>query len=284
MGHAGVQNIQPNPRGQGGGVGGGITKGALQHLVRGTNEVLVKTVSRSNPSSRRSSPASRPTSPYAHNSRQSSPPSRRSSFDVGPNTTMSTTLSYDVLDQSDSDLTATPDAITSLEDGTNTKRDDPESNLKCEQNKQEREEKLAVLECKENVGQNDGHSQNLMQGEDVTDFRHDIRTAPSVTISDTVVAPVYKNGKPVQEDTPLQVAAKKGHHRARFHIRESSKSVKETTKSEDSGSEDERRGRKKVGKSFREVRRMGLDLMEEVREKGREVRAWTAHKLPHLHR
>lgn len=195
---------------------------------------------------------------------------------------MSTTLSYDVIDQSDSDLTETHEARTNLEDGT--KRDAPESNVRREQNKREREEKLAVLEYKEKIGENDGASQNSIQGEDVTDFKHNKRPAQSVTISDTVVAPAYKkNGKPIQEDTPLKVAAKKGHTRARFHIRESSKSLKETARSDDSGSEDERR-RKKVGKSFREVRRMGLDLMEEVREKGREVRAWTAHKLPHLHR
>ncbi|KAK3885465.1 hypothetical protein Pcinc_010323 [Petrolisthes cinctipes] len=290
VGHAGVQNNQPSPRGQGGGVGGGISKGALQHLVRGTNEVLVSTVSRSNPSSRCSSPVSRPTSPYTHTtappSQQSSPPSRRSSFGAGPNTTMSTTLSYDVLHPSDSDLTARPETETTLDDDNITKRVDSESNVKSKQIKGEREKKTAEFEYKWNAlgNSSDGASQNSMQGQDVTDFRHSSRTAPSVTMSDTDITSVYKkNGKPSQEDTPLRQPTKKSNAKARFHLHES-KSLKETVRSEDSGSEDERRNRKKVGKSFREVRRMGLDLMEEVREKSREVRAWTAHKLPHLHR
>lgn len=39
-----------------------------------------------------------------------------------------------------------------------------------------------------------------------------------------------------------------------------------------------------VGKSIREVKRMGLDLVEEVKEKGRGMRAWTANKIPQLQR
>lgn len=40
----------------------------------------------------------------------------------------------------------------------------------------------------------------------------------------------------------------------------------------------------KMGRSIREVKRMGLDLVEEVKEKGRGVRAWTANKIPQLQR
>lgn len=86
------------------------------------------------------------------------------------------------------------------------------------------------------------------------------------------------DSSPEAEGIPLQ--SRKLASKPKF-IRRDSKFPRELIAQLQTSSDDEE---EKTGKSFRDVKKMGIDLVEEVREKSREVRAWTASKLPHLQR
>ncbi|XP_071527642.1 phospholipase D2-like isoform X2 [Panulirus ornatus] len=220
IGHAGVQATPARP---------GAQKGALQHLVRGANEVLVNTVTCSAPSS------------------------RRGSFETSTleDTTHSKTDSSILLNSCKSELCRTLDH--------NTSRD---------------------------ISENPPMVFRL--GEDTTDDSDTVRTEVPVDESESKdPKDKVNNGKTVQvssvvETIPLEPITKKLNTKARFFKRDS-KLPKDAACSNELSSDEEHRERR-MGKSFKEVKRLGMDLVEEVKEKGREVRAWTAQKLPQLHR
>ncbi|KAK8734536.1 hypothetical protein OTU49_005869 [Cherax quadricarinatus] len=239
IGHAGVQGSPSHQK---------ILGGALQHLVRGTNEVLVNTVTRS-----------------ASNS-------RRTSLDASycGDTTQSTIASS---------------LFINLDESLKRSTENPESH-----------DENPPLICGIGVDTVDhsGADENTVNrggvGVDTADrsgacadtSAHDDGAKKERAADETII-----NGKSVQvsevvETIPLEPYAKRSNTKSKF-FKHDSKYLKEPSNLSDMSSEDEHReGR--MGKSFREVKKIGMELVEEVKEKGREVRAWTAHKLPHLHR
>ncbi|XP_045604222.1 phospholipase D1 isoform X2 [Procambarus clarkii] len=218
IGHAGVQ---ASPVRQ------GILGSALQQLVRGTNEVLMNTVNRSTPSSRRTS----------------------LDASVCGNTTQSTTASSLFLNPNESESPKRSD-------------ESPERNVA---------ENASVVHGEDTVD----HSGTV--GIEMTAHKTSSEDAKN-NISNEKIS----GESTAIESMPLQSSAKTLNAKSRFFRREP-KSVKDPSQLSDQSSDDEQR-EGKMGKSFREVRKIGLELVEEVKEKGREVRAWTAHKLPQLHR
>lgn len=91
-----------------------------------------------------------------------------------------------------------------------------------------------------------------------------------------------KNGQQSSETIPLQTTSRKSNGKPRF-LRRDSKVQKDAITLNDLNSDDDANDGR-TGKSFRDVKRIGIDLVEEVREKSREMRAWTALKFPHLQR
>lgn len=216
VGHAGVQVTTSQPS----------LMGALQHLVRGTNEVLVNTVT-------------------------SAPSSRKASLDatVIANVTQSTNVSSENLEPSDT-----------------------ESMDKLESDKLNHVDSPAVVNG---------------PGLDTVDKTECLSTEPFKEVDPQDPKNGVNNSKNVQrlsavENIPLQHTSKKSTGKPRFFSRES-QVPKDFTIPSNSNSDDETNDGR-TGKSFRDVRRMGIDLVEEVREKSREMRAWTASKLPQLQR
>lgn len=125
-------------------------------------------------------------------------------------------------------------------------------------------------------------------GEDIIDRSNTIRTeVPMGETESKDPKNTVNNGKSVQvssvvETIPLHPVTKKLNVKTRFFKREP-ELPKDATSSNELSSDEDHRDRR-MGKSFKEVKKLGMDLVEEVKEKGREMRAWTAQKLPHLHR
>lgn len=199
----------------------------MQQLVRGTNEVLVNTVT-------------------------SAPSSRKTSLDVTVvgNMTQSTNVSSENLNSSDA-------APTERIDSDNA--DHAENPPAVKEPAEDTTDKIGCVatDLPRNVT-------------DVQDPKDDVNNLKNVQLSSPV------------ETMPLQPTLKKSNGKPRF-FRYDSKVPKDATVPNELHSDDEVNDRR-MGKSFREVKKMGIDLVEEVREKSREMRAWTASKLPQLQR
>ncbi|XP_042214753.1 phospholipase D1-like isoform X2 [Homarus americanus] len=219
-GHGGV-HVSQSPQ--------GFLGGALQHLVRGTNEVLVNTMTQSTPSSRRTS--------------------------LDASTCADTTFSTDI-----SSLHLNPNELESPPRRDETRKRDIVENppLVCDPG-DDTVDHREIGETKLNIDETKAKYPDS-----------NIKNGDSVQVSSVV------------ETIALQPCSKRSHARTRFFKRDP-KLVKESSNAGEVSSDDEYR-EGKVGKSIRDVKRLGMDLVEEVKEKGREVRAWTAHKLPQLHR
>ncbi|XP_047484778.1 phospholipase D1-like isoform X5 [Penaeus chinensis] len=216
VGHAGVQmSSRPTALGS-----------ALQQLVRGTNDVLVNTMTRSTPSS------------------------RRTSLDVSfsLDQTQSTTASSLFLNPSDCSPTV-----------PNSELIDNETNTLSQANSPVKGPMTGTSVTRKEL---DGEWDKTLETE--KDSGNESNTGRSITLERKV------------ENIPLQSADTNKHHK-----RGGSDG---TTDGETLSNSEGEHSTGKVGKSIREVKRIGLDLVEEVKEKGRGVRAWTANKIPQLQR
>ncbi|XP_064083697.1 phospholipase D1-like isoform X4 [Macrobrachium nipponense] len=233
VGHAGLQSPQGA---QSPSVPQGPQGSTLMHLVKGTNEVLVKTVT------------------------QSTPSSRRSSFDNGlsDDHTLSTTLSSIISSQ----VEVTPDVQVAYR-----QEDSSKGGKYLEPGGFPSRDSDSVLNDlpgdSSNVNMSSLQSESRYRGED-----------EDASLKDNVSS---------YEKASLSSHSMK--FVKRKLLRRSTRGDKRTSTAtchQNSDGEEHSEGR--VGKGLKEVKKMGLELVEEVKEKGREVRAWTATKLPQLHR
>ncbi|XP_042891430.1 phospholipase D1-like isoform X4 [Penaeus japonicus] len=216
VGHAGVQ-MSSRPTGLG---------SALQQLVRGTNDVLVNTMTRSTPSSRRTS--------------------LDASFSLDQ--TQSTTASSLFLNPSDCSPNVPNAGVLDNEVNTLSQGDSPVK-------------EATTVTFVTGSELDSGWNKTL---ETEKDSGNESSPGRVITLERKV------------ENIPLQSPGRSKHHK-----RGGSDATRDgETHSNSEGEHSEG----KMGKSIREVKRMGLDLVEEVKEKGRGVRAWTANKIPQLQR
>ncbi|XP_068212303.1 phospholipase D1 isoform X2 [Palaemon carinicauda] len=228
VGHAGLQSPKA-AKTQG---VQGTTGGTLMFLVKGTNDVLLNTMT------------------------QSASSSRRSSFDNGlsEDQTLSTTLSSMLSSQ----VEVTPDIQKSHEE-------------------EEKEESLMpsiyVSQSSDDV-LNDA-SGNCLDPKTCSlkseaKYRDDEDVSPRDALSSHEKVSLSSHSMRFVKRKLLRRSTRLDKHSA-VACRQSC-----------DGEEHSEGGR--VGKGLKEVKKMGLELVEEVKEKGREVRAWTTTKIPQLAR
>ncbi|KAG0713559.1 Phospholipase D2 [Chionoecetes opilio] len=277
-GHAGVQvqtqRISQHSPGQ-----AGMTRGALQHLLRGTNDVLVSTVANSAPGSRRASLSTTEDSSAAISSLKnvntslsnSDDPISTSEAPVDPHSTSEDPQgTLNTLKGVHASLHAAGTATAS----GNVKT--PASNLATPEDfNADVESQDEIDEAEQLPAFPSGWKE---EGNDLrSGGKKDLNGAYNTTSQ-------HQNGSAAHplsqaKDKPPQGSSSNPPvKKTRFFTRGSRDRDRANT-----GSSTEEERNRGGGKSLRDVKRRGMDLVEEMKEKGREMRR-RLHNFPRLHR
>lgn len=245
-GHAGVQHTLPKPHNthHNPGQTSQSSGGALQHLLRGTNEVLVKTVTNSSPNSRR------PSIDTIDNSRLPPSTERKASNPENPTSTsdsIQATLNSASASLSSAEVRNTPANTSEALSGPLATPEDSTSEVESFDELDEVEQPSTIVNGWKGAVTNLGGKKRLRNiNNNTTDLQNG--SAGHLPAQD-------ENEKP--PESPVK--------KTRFFSREGRDRANTS-----SSADEERKGA--GGKSFREVKRRGMEMVEEMKEKGREMR------------